>query len=200
MAGERNTVPVELPADEEIWPFRLAGEPQKAFRAFRAYRDLGPARSHRQVAAVVYGLDLETVSAANLAGKMRQVAEWSRLWAWVQRADEHDRQVDRLAQRGAAHQLMEMRTAHAAGAREMFERAMGRILATEMDDLSPHQTRLWLLTATQIERGARDDDPTVRVEHSGEIGSPVDQLREMLDAVATVGASAVWGDDEADQA
>lgn len=186
---------VDLPADSEAWPLRLDGEPPRAFAAFRVYRDLGVERSLRQAAIAFYGLDVDTVSPAKMSTKTRQVAEWSRLWRWVDRARESDRLIDLRAQATAARELVEMRERHAATGKALMNRGAAALLATDPGTISPGVARGLVVAGAALERAARSDD-AVRVELGGAVDVGVESLREMLTTAKEHGA-AVWGDVDA---
>lgn len=83
---------------DRLWA-RQDGESDRAFEAFAAYRDLGPARS--------------AVAVAKTLGKSKALIErWSSAWGWVERASAWDDEADRLirerdlAERQEARRLM----------------------------------------------------------------------------------------------
>ncbi len=65
---------------------RRAGEGPTAFRAFTAYRDMGPERSIRRVVK-------------DLGIRWSQASRWASRFAWVRRAAAWDDHLDRLRQR-----------------------------------------------------------------------------------------------------
>jgi len=60
---------------------RETGETQRAYEAFKIYRDLGPRRSLRRAAELVYGEG---------TGSVRRIEKWSRAHDWVARAQAYD--------------------------------------------------------------------------------------------------------------
>lgn len=189
----------ELPADKSLWPRRIPGEPLRAYGAFRVYRDMGASRTQLRTAIEYYGLDLDTVAEGVLAGKCRQIAEWSRLNGWVKRAEEYDNQIDDLAAIQAAEELGRMREKHATVGQVLVNKGLEAIQGINAADISPALARLLIQTGAAVERAARADD-VLRVHHEGSIGgaSLVDQLRETLAVTADLGTSTVWGDDDED--
>ncbi|MDP9259250.1 MAG: alkaline phosphatase family protein [Actinomycetota bacterium] len=73
-------------APEGVWE-RWRDEPEEAWRAFVAYREMG--RGRRSQRAVSSGLRHEALSAAQAAANVR---EWSVRWHWIERCRAYDRQ------------------------------------------------------------------------------------------------------------
>lgn len=188
--------PADLPADKSLWPRRLPNESMRAYGAFRIYREMGPARSQLRTAAEYYDLDLETVTDKVLAVKCRQIAEWSRNFAWVKRIEEHDNQIDDLAAIEAAAALGRMRDKHATVGQVLISKGLAAIKDLNPADISPAMARMFIQTGALVERQARPGD-VLRIEHAGSVGTVnvADQLREMLAVTAEMGTAAVWGDD-----
>lgn len=92
--------PIEF-ADEttrEVWE-RQKGEGDKAWQCFVTYRDApyrsqdegGPvARTQRMVSALLYPGRSPT------SGRVREIADWSMRWRWVERVTAYDAHVDAL--------------------------------------------------------------------------------------------------------
>lgn len=95
-------------------PDRLPGEPVRAYRAFRVYRDQGPRRSLR--AAWISGRQRDMAPQScrsRLAhGATRRSAghwtEWSSQWNWVERAAAYDAMVDKSKQKAQGYCAREM--------------------------------------------------------------------------------------------
>jgi hypothetical protein len=145
---------------EPLWG-RQEGESDRAFEAFAMYRDLGPARSTRQVAQAV-------------AKSAHLIRRWSARWAWVQRAGAWDDEADRnqrerdLVERQAAR--ARMLAAHARGGAALHEigcKALDRFDTTNLETaeearariekLSPLDAARLMETGARLERLARDD-------------------------------------------
>jgi hypothetical protein len=125
---------------------RIDGEGQKAFEAFRAYRDLGPTRSLAQVAQ---GL-----------GKSRTiVARWSAEFAWVERvaawddyADRLDRERDLAERREARRRMLED---HARAGRALVQvgaQALANYDASDPERAADARRRIDCMTAAEAAR------------------------------------------------
>lgn len=189
---------LDLPADKALWPARLPGETPKSYAAFRVYRDMGLARTQQRTALAVYDLDPEEVTPGVLAVKCRQIAEWSRLNAWVVRAEEYDRQVDGLAMADAAADLGRMREKHALAGQRLINLGLDALEHVKPESIKPALARMLIATGAQVEARARQVDEVLRIRHEGSIdhGDPVGMLREMLAITDEAGTAQVWGDDE----
>src|SRR5437870_13396793 len=72
-------------SDDERQPWdRQMTESSKAYAHFCLYRDMGPGRSLRKMAA-----DAKTTS------NLRQLQHWSSKWNWVERCQSYDDQLQR---------------------------------------------------------------------------------------------------------
>src|SRR5260370_1005228 len=74
-----------LPIKLVLRPHRLPGEPVRAYRAFRMYRDQGPHRS---------GATRQSVG---------HWTAWSKQWNWVERAGAYDTLVDKSEQKAQCY-------------------------------------------------------------------------------------------------
>jgi hypothetical protein len=90
---------------------RRDGETETQYRAFIAYRDLGPKRTLRAAACEHYGIapaDFDPKS-----GKMRTFERWSGANQWVIRAEAFDDWSQALADQDNAAAIIAMKTRHA---------------------------------------------------------------------------------------
>jgi hypothetical protein len=104
--------------DTPLWG-RQAGESDKAFHAFCAYRDLGPLRS--------------LANAGQVLGKAKATLEqWSAKWAWVRRCSAWDDESDRLGRerdsferREARRTMLDAHARHGAALHEVGATVLG---------------------------------------------------------------------------
>lgn len=154
------------PVIPDLWDrMEAAGETERAYAAFLAYRNLPPAgRSHRAVVPIVYGIG-ETDP--KFRSKLGQIQHWSSEWDWVARAAAWDRwQADTQAA-GSVAAIIAMRERHATIAQAAIRKAVeqlqafnGRMTVTEIIRL--------LDLGLRTERLARGDhDGRVTVTHQG---------------------------------
>ncbi len=66
---------------------RQAGETEKAFEAYKTFRDLGPGRTLRETAAIFYDDDGYRAGTKRVPGRLK---EWSAKNEWVGRAGVYD--------------------------------------------------------------------------------------------------------------
>lgn len=129
-------------AETEPW-LRLPEEPPRQWRAFVAFRDLGPKRSLQQAADIV-GEHYATVNS------------WGRRWEWAFRVQEFDRFVQKQAAVAVATEHSAMLQRHAGMALKLQELALKRLAQLDPSELSPKDVLAFLKESTQIERAARD--------------------------------------------
>ena len=94
------------------------GESSRAFGAFCAYRDLGPARTLRAAAEAFYR--------RSSAAVLRQLHTWSAAFAWVERAGAWDRHLDEQARQAQEKARRDMAERHAQEARALQAKALER--------------------------------------------------------------------------
>jgi hypothetical protein len=126
---------------------RRPGETPRAYYMFCAYKDMGPRRSLRELA--------RNEPATNL----RQIAEWSRLNDWVDRAGSWD---DFLAREEQADQLeaaKAMRRRHAELGRSLLDTCIEAARQVNTEKLAANPRDLATLTdlAVKLERQARTE-------------------------------------------
>jgi hypothetical protein len=122
--------------DRDPWD-RLTGEGPAAYEAFRAFRDLGPTRSH----AGVLGYSM---------GSMRR---WSMKFRWRERAQAWDDETHRIEDARRLEQIRTMDDTHQRAARALITTALRAINALgDGGQLTPHQAARFLDLGTRLER------------------------------------------------
>lgn len=130
-------------------------ETPRAFQMFTHYRDAGPARSLRKVAA-------ETATTLGL------VSGWSAEHDWVDRSAAWDQQLDRERQAEQVEEIRTMHRRHAALATQMMAKAIEKVRAIEGEKLSVREAILLIDLAVRMERQARGE-ASLAVQLSGSI-------------------------------
>ncbi|MEW6572879.1 MAG: hypothetical protein AB1374_04530 [Bacillota bacterium] len=151
--------------DREVYG-RQPGESAQAFQAFALYRDMGPARSIREVAR-------------RLGKSKTQIDRWSVRWDWVERAAAWDEEIDRQIRFKQLEEIKKMRERHTEAAMLLLEKAMKRLEATAPQDLSVQEARLFVTEGTKLERLSRGEPDTIVEERrrlSKEHDDAFDQL------------------------
>lgn len=125
----------DLPAPWE----RQKGESAKAYAAFRAYRDAGATRS--------------LTKAAQELNKARcTLADWSRRWHWVARAEAHDREQDRRHREWMTRARADADRSSLQLARSYKSQLAGRLQALNPAELSTRDMAYWLDVVNRVER------------------------------------------------
>ena len=89
-----------MPRRDEIKPWeRQPGETEKAWQAFKLYRDLGEGRTLQEVSR-------------KLSKHQSNVSRWSKKWRWQSRVMAWDMEVDRQARKARLKQINQMRDQH----------------------------------------------------------------------------------------
>lgn len=146
---------------------RRDGETDRAYHAFRQFRDMGPLR------------DLGSV-----AGSHVTVGRWSARWDWSARATAWD---DALHMADDARRLEAIRTMHdnhQRAGRAALGKALAALQRMEPEDIPPYAVAKLLELGARLER----DTLTVSVEelqgvfpaHLPQIGAPVDDPWERI--------------------
>jgi len=96
---------------DEIKPWeRQPGETEKAWQAFKLYRDLGEGRTLQEVSR-------------KLSKHQSNVSRWSKKWHWQSRVIAWDMECDRQAQKARLKQINQMRDYHSRLAMLLKQRA-----------------------------------------------------------------------------
>ncbi|MBC7340903.1 MAG: hypothetical protein H5U02_00355 [Clostridia bacterium] len=145
----------------ELWE-RQKGESRKAYQAFCAYRDMGPARSLAKVSQ-------------QLRKSKVLLQRWSVRWSWVARAEAWDDELDRRAREAQEQARLEMVDRHARAAVAFQQRVLERLAELDPSELSPGDLVKWFDVAVKVERLSRGE-PT-------EIGKQEVTLPPILEVV-----------------
>jgi hypothetical protein len=164
-------------------------ETPRAYTAFLVYRDLGPRRSLRKAAPIVY--DLPTDEQVPLTSpKLRQLKTWSAEFQWVNRAHAWDVHLDDETRYEQVEAVKEMRRRHAAVANMALAKAAERLREMTSKEMTVRDAASLLDLAVKVERLARGE-ATANLAHSGQGGGPIevevktgpDELRNRLEAM-----------------
>lgn len=162
----------------DIGPWlRTPDESARAFEAFEAYRDLGPARS--------------TAKVAQALGKSKALMDrWSARHAWAVRVEAFDAEESRLWQLERTRARRETADRQARIAGQVLEAVAARLRTLDVEQLSPADLVRWLDVASKVERAALGlperltvtgaDDGPIRVQVSE---MTEDERRERLRAL-----------------
>ena len=146
---------------------QLPEETSRAYEAFRRFRDLGSARSLRQ-----------------LEGKAGTLRKWSLRFRWPERARAWDTEQYRLEDARRLDDIRSMGQTHRQIARAMI--AAGLRTLQEQPALTPHQAARLLDIGTRLERAALTGEhlpvpaPLVDVEDL----SPLERIARELAGIA----------------
>ena len=113
---------------------RQPGESGRAYEAFRLFRDLGPARSLREVPGTAY----------------RTLARWRTDHRWIARAQAWDAEVHRLDDERRLEEIRQMDDTHQRAARALITAGL-RALA-DNPQLTPHQAARFIQLGTGLQR------------------------------------------------
>jgi len=131
------------------------GETSKAFRAFAIYRDMGPDRSQRKVAAEL-GIRTNTTD------------RWATKYHWVERVSEWGREQDRTKCKAALKEIEDMAVRHARLAVTMQNKMVDRLVGLSKDDvdkMSLTEMRQWLVDSVKLERLARGEPESIQQQN-----------------------------------
>lgn len=122
---------------------RLDGESSRAFDAFARYRDAGPRRSLRKLAA------RETSS------NLRQLQTWSARWNWLARCAAFDDHANREAAAEVVEAVKRHRRLSLASANLAMAKAHAAILELDPSRLRPSEIAALMSASARIERLGR---------------------------------------------
>ncbi len=150
---------------------RQPGEPDKAWLAFRIFRDIGPKRSYDETARRYYAPNEQAGEAHSGRKKSRagsSIKRWAHEWNWNERAAAFDAYLDREAVAAQAEERREMARRHVKQAKALQFKAIERLANMDPSELGPQDVLRYLVEATKLERLALGE-PTERVEeeHKG---------------------------------
>ncbi len=174
---------------------RQPAESEKAYSAFRYYRDM-PAkdRSIRNGVKAYYGSDS--------VAKVNQWMRWSGQFGWQDRVRAWEEEQDRVAREAKLQAIKDMNERHLQAARAMFGKAMKRFAEMEQSHMGPRVTLDYLVEAIKLERLVRGEPESIVQQNVAATNANVEldlsrltdeQLRTLEDI-----ARAAGGADEAD--
>ena len=138
---------------------RQPGESDRAFAAFCCYRDLGPKRSLDEVGKRLYGDHTR-----RKRGSTGRVREWSAKWNWRERGAAWDAHLDRQTCESQEQARREMGERHARVAVALQEKAIQRLKAMKLEELSSADLLRYAIEAAKLERQPE------AVEYASKIG------------------------------
>jgi len=145
--------------DINLWD-RQPGEGEKAWEAFRVYRDMEGRRSARGASEILRGDD------ATYGG----MGNWSVKWHWLARVNAYDRHMDRMETEGRAMAVKLMAARHAMIANEFIGKALKQLQTIDPRTLNNDQLIKWFKEAVKIERLSRGESTeNINTNHSGYI-------------------------------
>jgi hypothetical protein len=154
---------------------RLPGEPDKAWLAFRIFRDIGPKRSYDETARRYYAPNEAAGEEHSGRKKSRagsSIKRWAHQWSWNERAAAFDAYLDREEIAAQIEERREMARRHVKQAKALQFKAIERLAKMDPDELGPQDVLRYLVEATKLERLALGE-PTERVEEEHKGGGDV---------------------------
>jgi hypothetical protein len=119
---------------------RRAGEPARAYAAFRIYRDLPPAQ--RTIATV----------AEQVKGSVRSANRWAVDWRWRQRADAWDDACHRIDDQERLEAIRSMHSMHRRAGRAAIVKAVQALGLMEPHEMPPNLIARLLELGAKLER------------------------------------------------
>lgn len=139
----------------QVWD-RLSDESDRAWAAFKKYRDMGLHRSQWKVAEELdYGYSL--------------VAKYSRKFSWVLRAAAWDDEQDRQDRAWLADERKKALARHVRQAQALTSKWVQALQSLDPARMTPSEVIRWAEVATKLEREALQMDPTLNVHLSGSV-------------------------------
>lgn len=129
---------------EKPWE-RQKSESEKAFEAFRIYRDMGDSRTLIAVAE-------------QLQKSYTLIRRWSKAWNWSERCLEYDNELQRVARKAAKKEVQDMRRRHINMALQLQTAALEALARTDPGDIDPKYIVSFLKEATRLEKESRIED------------------------------------------
>ncbi len=124
---------------------RLPDETPKAWFAFVTYRNLGPSRTNKEVARILYGHECRRV-----------IERWTGPYKWQERAAAYDEYLSAMAEQETSNKIKEMAKRHAALATNFQAKVVERLQSLDASKLTHSDAIKYLEVATRIERTAYD--------------------------------------------
>jgi len=165
---------------------RQPGEPDRAWKGFTIYRDIGFTRTLLK-AAIEYR-KIVGVTESKEKSTHRNFQNWSIRWGWVRRCESWDREVDKQRRRIALEEVKRMRDRHV-----QLSMSMQQVGATELNKLlkdvkakaeegllGATDIRYLIETGMKLERMSRGEPDSITEERKEISG---DAAREELRAL-----------------
>lgn len=119
---------------------RRAGEPPRAYAAFRIFRDLPPAQ--RKLAAV----------ADQVNGSERRARAWAAEWSWRERAEAWDDECHRTEDAERLDAIRAMHAVHRRAGRTAVTKAIEAMSLLEAEEMPPAMIARFLELGAKLER------------------------------------------------
>lgn len=158
----------------KLWE-RAPGETDKAFAAFRIYRDLGPEK--RSLEAVATKVAKKALKGR---GQPTYIKEWSSQNKWVERASAYDDHLDEVRRAANERAIAEMSRKHAEGMRKIFDKGLKRIDDLEAEKIQGGLALELTMSGMKGERLARG----LTTDSIGQTVSGGEPSRPLADAIA----------------
>lgn len=118
---------------------RQPGESEKAFEAFKIYRDMGLKRSNQAV--------------CDELSKSRQlITRWKSNYNWDERARAYDNEIDKQAHQEAVKNLKDMTNRHIKISIQLQKKAMEAMAILKPEEMTPKDIKEFVKMATELER------------------------------------------------
>lgn len=155
--------------DATVMPWeRLPGEGVRSYRAFTVYRDLGPDRTVQGVVDKV-------------GGSIGTYRTLSSTQGWVRRAEAYDDYLERQERKLIERGRLEARRRQINIGQTMQSKAMEGLLNMNPYTATPRDLALMADIGVKLERAARGEVDTKRLEVTGDGGGPI-QVANSLNA------------------
>lgn len=144
-----------------LWE-RQPAESRRAYAAFARYRDLGPLRTMRRAAGLLYH---DTDDPALCTGpQLAQLKEWSRTLGWAERVGAWDDHLDVLARATQEQAAQTMRAAWALVGEKMRDEIVRTLEARTLENelLSPNELVRFAEVGLKTEAFGREIPPEVK--------------------------------------
>lgn len=118
---------------------RQKGESEKAFEAFKLYRDMG---EERTISAVV-----------KMLGKSRNLIDrWGKRWNWKERVRAYDNELEKQAKEKAVKDYKNMTERHIKIAIQLQDKALKALKNLKTEEMAAKDIREFIKMATDLER------------------------------------------------
>ena len=158
---------------DKLWE-RQKNESEKAFEAFKIYRDMGQKRT---VSAVVEKL-----------GKSRSLIDrWKEQWNWKERVRAYDNELEKQAKEKAIKDYKAMTEQHIKIAVKLQKKALKAFDNLKIEEMSPKDIKEFIKMATDLERLSRTIGNDTQEENTVSNDNFIDALKQETEHLD-------WGD------